>query len=303
LNGSVPSLWWFMRLSRALVVETLQIRQTASGVGLKDFTRPRFRRLSTWAFILGVVIGVNFVLIITGISNSTSDFLAALSAEFLALLVILEILPMEREPDMEFVNDTYSHSFHVIHPHGDFTIRLLYVGVRNKPGVFAQFAGSIKVSIALQMPYAEIPSAYPLPWQYYPHDEIRIKKPIDPTSPGSVVDALNEHIFSKRKMDFDPDDNWHAIVAFGLSTTGGIYSATETPIQLNIPIRKSPEAPAEKFILSLPVSLKLSGPSLTIPPISRPFMIRGTTWEDATINPVRIGKESVVEGPPPSGSD
>jgi hypothetical protein len=242
---------------------------------------------------------------ILGYTLTTPDGISILSADLLLVLILVTVLPLKEEPDMEFESHPeLHHTFTIKHPHGEFKMRMLYVGVLNKTGILAKAAHAVKVSISVGFPYVDHPSAFALPWQFSPHEEIRLKETVDPTSPESVCDALNKSVFSKRRMDFDPGDAYLAIVAFGLEKADGIWAATEIPVKLNITLRSSRDGKViPDFLIGLPVSLRLSSPDLSTPPSSGNFIITGKNWQDAKINEVGIGKTTrVKESQPPQAS-
>lgn len=259
---------------------------------MPNFTLPLPKRGAIWITIVVFLYLFNIVVVLllgsAGISISASDAISLLSADFLAMLVLLEIFPFEKVPDMIIVDVGQAHTYKVIHPQGEFNIRLLLVGAGNKAGHFAKAAKDVRMSLLLDKPFVSFGVYAALPWQDYPEQTIRVKETIDPTSPESISQALEKTLFRKHKEDFNPSEAVFAIVAYGLSTTGGIYSATKWPVRLDV------EVANQKGLVSVPIALRLTSPDIALPPTSRQFIITGKTWEDAAINPQGV---SVADSP------
>jgi hypothetical protein len=234
-------------------------------------------------FILLFTVMGNVLLIGALQPLTNSDFLALLSADFLLLLVLLEVIPLEREPNMEIIDFGNAMEIHVKYQTGEFVLRLFLIGARNKHGLFAKQAKDVKINLLLMKPFSDVDVSSSLPWLESAKNDMILKGTIDPTSPDSVIEALNKTIFKKRKTDFDPSDAYMAVVGFGLSTTKEIYTATEWPVQLSVLPREK-----EGGLFTIPIHVSLTSPDLPIPPVSPQFIIVGKTWEDAIIKKSKV---------------
>lgn len=239
-------------------------------------------------------VGIADLLAHFSIYPTGQEFIDLVSADALILLVSLTVFPIEKGPDMIIKNDVYYRTITIKHPHpqGEFKIRIFAVGVWNKRGLFTKVAKDVKPSLHLTASDGSR-NRYLLAWLYTIADEFNLDYAIDSSDPLAIVQALKETVFRKRKQDFDPNDAWRAIVAFGLSTTNLMYAATEHPFPLESYAEENKGGTQQ---IRIPILFGISSPTLSVPPKLKQFFIVGQSWENALMRPVRRTIRRRVEG-------
>lgn len=253
------------------------------------------RKSALFQSVLLIVIVVNAVLIAgldsIGLPLNGGELINLVSADFLGLVVILTVLPVEKEPDMR-ITKTDSVTLNVKHPKGDFVVRLFCVSVSNRRGFFTKMAETVKPSIFIP----SLPDEFGREevWWLHFRPNLSMDSKVKASDPEAVSKALvKAGLFQTNKMNFDPDDAYVAVFAFALSTTRHIYLAIDPPMRIDA---DTPDPINKGWLVRMPIAFAISSPTLSIPPRPKYLNIIGDSWESAEPKFLRHERTRKVTG-------
>lgn len=167
-----------------------------------------------------------------------SDAINLTSAYLLALLVVIGILEILREPQIIWgygAPEDYPRSIpiEIVPLTGkSFKIEVLYGFVSNGRGRLSKTAENCDVHLMLHQHTPMPPIS--LPWNYNVSTRVKLDKDCSPFSYESVAEALNSTIFSRRTTNINSGVGSIFIIGFGLETTKDFYYAGEVPISVGL---------------------------------------------------------------------